>query len=121
MPVVEEYRSEACRLLDCLKAIQVEWRDYRKVIDARVCLRLVLCFCSIHSCLLLIYLMRLMMIIDLDGPIPGPGGNVVIPEIQVQLEHNSLSQLQQTIDPLRHSDEYDVFEQVVHFVQVQTA
>ena len=59
--------------------------------------------------------------LDLDGPIPGPGGNVVIPEIQVQLEHNSLSQLQQTIDPLRHSDEYDVFEQVVHFVQVQTA
>ena len=37
VPVVEEYRSEACRLLDCLKAIQVEWRDYRKVIDARVC------------------------------------------------------------------------------------
>ena len=61
--------------------------------------------------------------LDLDGPIPGPGGNIVIPEIQVQLEHNSLSQLQQTIDPLRHSDEYgmDVFEQVVHFVQVQTA
>ena len=61
--------------------------------------------------------------LDLDGSIPGPGGNVVIPEIQVQLEHNSLSQLQQTIDPLRHSDEYgmDVFEQVVHFVQVQTA
>ena len=37
VPIVEEYRSEASRLLDCLKAIQVEWRDYRKVIDARVC------------------------------------------------------------------------------------
>ena len=40
--------------------------------------------------------------LHLDGPIPGLGENVVIPELQVQLEHNSLSQLQQTIDPLGH-------------------
>ena len=37
VPIVEEYRSEACRVLDCLMAIKVEWRDYRKLIDAHVC------------------------------------------------------------------------------------
>lgn len=34
--IVAEYKSEACHLLDCLKDIQLQWREYREVIDARV-------------------------------------------------------------------------------------
>ena len=55
---------------------------------------------------------------DVNGPTPIPDGGVVVPDIDLFLSESELDNLQQSIDPLRPSDEFgvDIYCQVQRFV-----
>ena len=46
--------------------------------------------------------------IDVDGPVPSDGGDVVVPEVSFHLNREDLVGLQQVVDPLATSEEYGI-------------
>ena len=57
--------------------------------------------------------------IDTEGPTPSDEGNVVVPEISLNVNEEDFSRLQQLVDPLAVCDDYGInlYQQTVEFIK----